>query len=175
MDMDNPQPVRYRAVLEWTFPDADPLDARSHSKLLEGVKAALESATTVNYKDVLMREAVLIGPDDNYDDRPGFDWFLLSPNCGHIFGASYPLAAADPNDLAKVWELTSKAEAGQLKDKNIAIAIGRALRPEADASATIARAYILCVLQKLHAVSAQPSPAVFEKGATVPVERPLGN
>jgi hypothetical protein len=142
MDMDNPQPVRFRAVIERTFPDADPWDPQGYGKLLKAVMTVLESAATVNCKDVLIREAERIGPADNYEDRhkPKFDWFVLRPDCGQLFGASYPLAVADPNDLAKVRELTSKAEAGKLKDTNVAIAIGQALRPESNISATIARA-----------------------------------
>jgi hypothetical protein len=175
MDMEKPQPVLFRAVLEWTLPDADPWNPREYGKMLEAVKVALESAVTVNCKDVLIRESETIGPNDNYEDRNKrqFDWFLLRPDGGRVFGAAYPLAAADPGDLAKIWELTSKAEAGEVKDTNIAIAIGRALRPESNIPATIARAFILRALQELGAVAAHPSPAVFEKAATFPFERAL--
>lgn len=68
--------------------------------------------------------------------------------------------AVDPTDLASVWQVM-----------NIAVAIGRVLRPESDAQATIARASILSQLQARNGAPAQPSKATFQTAAIVPIER----
>ena len=67
MEMDNPRPVRFRVVLELTFPDADPWNPSDYDKPLEQMKTALESAPNVNCKEVMIREATTIGDDDNYE------------------------------------------------------------------------------------------------------------
>jgi hypothetical protein len=174
--MDSPPPVRFRVVVELTLPDADPWDPSDYDQFLEQVKEALESAPTVNCKHVLIREAVTIGPQDNYDDwRGGWkcDFSSLGPDLGHIFGVTYPVAAVDPTDLARVWEVMSRAEAGELKHANVAVAIGQVLRPESDAHATIARVSMLRALQTKNAVPAGASRAIFGKAASFPFERPI--
>src|SRR5580704_11576340 len=117
MDMENPPPVRFRMVLDLTFPDADREDPTDYDKLLEQVKEALESAPNVNCKRVLIHETQTIGADDNYEDWRGwkYNFSSLCPGSSHLFGASYPVAAVDPDDLGRVWEVMSKAEAGELK------------------------------------------------------------
>ena len=178
MDMENSPPVRYRVVLELTFPDADRDDPSDYDKLLEQMKVALESAPNVKCKHIFIREAKTIGTDDNYEDWRGgwrYDFSHFSPGMGYIFGATYPVAVVDPKDLARIWEVMSKAEAGELKHVNVAVALGRVLRPESDAQATIFRASILRALQTRDAVPAQASQAIFEKAASFPCERPLEN
>lgn len=174
MEMDNPRPVRFRVVLELTFPDADPWDPSDYDKPLEQMKTALESAPNVNCKEVMIREATTIGDDDNYEDWRGgwkYDFSSLSPNTGYLFGArAYPVPAVDPADLGRVWEVLSKAEAGELKDVNVAIAVGQALGIESNAQATMARVYILRALQGRNAIPATASPALFEKAASFPID-----
>ena len=121
MEMDNPRPVRFRVVLELIFPDADPWDPSDYDKPLAQMKTALESAPNVNCKEVMIREATTIGDDDNYEVWRGgwkYDFSSLSPNTGYLFGAgAYPVPAVNPADLGRVWEVLSKAEAGE-EDRN---------------------------------------------------------
>jgi hypothetical protein len=178
MDIENSPPVRFRAVLEFTFPDADPNDPSDYDKLLEQMKVTLENASNVNCKHILIREANIIAAGDNYEDWRGgwkYDFSSFSPGMSHIFGVTYPIVAVDPEDLARVWEVMSKAEAGQLKHVNVALAIGQVLRPESDAQATIFRASILRALQARNTVPAAASKAVFKRAASFPCERPLEN
>ena len=138
MEMDNPPPVRFRVVLKLIFPDADPWDPSDYDKPLEEMKTALESAPNVNCKEVMIREATTIGDDDNYEDWRGgwkYDFSSFSPNTGYLFGVgAYPVPAVDPADLGRVWEVLSKAEAGELRDVNVAIAVGQALGIESKCS-----------------------------------------
>ncbi len=84
-----------------------------------------------------------------------------------LFGTTCPVVSVDPVDLAKVWELMSKVEAGELKHVNLAIAIGQILRPESDFGATIARVATLRALAK----NGVPiSEAIFKKAASFPLE-----
>jgi hypothetical protein len=178
MDMDSPQPVRFRIVLELTFPDADPWDPSHYEVFLEQVKEALIHAPNVKCADVCIRDAENLGPEDNFEEWRGgkkVDFSSFSPNIYYLFGISYPVPAVDPKDLARVWEVLSKAEAGGLKDVNVAIAIGQVLRPESDAQATIARVYFLRALQARNVVPAEPSQRIFERAATLPVERAPDN
>lgn len=85
-----------------------------------------------------------------------------------LFGTTCPVVPVDPVDLAKVWAVMSKAEAGELKHVNIAIAISQIVRPESDAGATIARVAILRALQARNVVPM--SEAVFEKAASFPLK-----
>ena len=174
MEMDNPPPVRFRVVLELICPDADPWDPSDFDELLEQMKTALESAPNVNCKEVMIREATTIGDDDTYEVWRGgwkYDFSSLSPNTGYLFGAvAYPVPAVDPADLGRVWEVLSKAEAGELRDVNVAIAVGQALGIESNAQATMARVYILRALQGRNAIPATASPALFEKAANFPID-----
>jgi hypothetical protein len=173
MNMDDLVPVRFRVVLELTLPDADPWDPPDLDALLEQLKEAIINAPKVNCRDVMIREAENIGPTDDYEQWRGgwkYDFSSFSPNVSYLFGTSYPVAPVDPMELARVWDVLSKAEAGELGNTNIAIAIGQVLRPESDARATIARMYILRSLRARKAVTSRPSMTTFEKAATMPLE-----
>jgi hypothetical protein len=174
MEMDNPRPVRFRVVLELVFPDADPWDPADYDKPLEQLKTALESAPNVNCKEVMIREATTIGDDDNYEDWRGgwkYDFSSFRPNTIYLFGVgAHPVPVVDPADLGRVWEVLSKAEAGQLGDVNVAIAVGQALGIESNAQATLARVYILRALQRRNAIPGTASPALFEKAASFPID-----
>jgi hypothetical protein len=132
--------VRYRVVLELTFPDADRWDCGGHDKFLEQMTIAL-------------------------------DFSGLEPGIGHVFEVTCPIAAVDPGELANVWEVIMKAEAGESARVNIALAIGQVLWPESDAQAVIARAFILRALQKHDAVPTAITRAVLEKAACFAIAR----
>lgn len=66
--MDDPLPVRFRIVLEVTFPEADPWDASEHLDYLDQLQFALESAGNVKCTDVKIREACSVGVVDDYDE-----------------------------------------------------------------------------------------------------------
>jgi len=176
MEMDNPPSVRFRIVLELIFPDADPWDPSDYDKLLEQMKIALESAPNVNCKEVKIREATTIGSDDNYEDWRGgwkYDFSSFSPNKMYLFGVAgtCSVPAVDAAALGRVWDVLSKAEAGELRDVNVAIAVGQALGIESNAQATIFRVYILRALQRRNTISANSSPALFEKAASFPIDQ----
>jgi len=171
--MDDLVPVRFRVVLELTLPDADPWDPSNYDLLLDQVKEAIINAPNVKCKDVLIRESANIGPTDDYEEWRGgrkYDFSSFSPDIGFVFGTSYPVPPVDPMDLARVWDVLSKAEAGALRNTNIAVAIGQVLRPESDAQATIARVYILRALQARKVITSEPSMTTFERAATLPIE-----
>ncbi|MFL6449524.1 MAG: hypothetical protein ACJ746_17870 [Bryobacteraceae bacterium] len=88
--MDKPPPVRFRIVLEVTFPDADPWDASEHCDYLDQLQHALEIADNVKCTDVKIREATSLGVQDDYDEwlRGGFQYaFLnLAPATVGVFG-----------------------------------------------------------------------------------------
>lgn len=160
-------------ILELTFPDADPWDPSNYDVLLDQVKEALINTPNVSCSDVRIREAENIGPADDYEVWRGgwkYDFSSFDPNTSYIFGVSYPVAPVDATELAQVWEVLSKAEGGELKHANIAIAIGQVLQPESDALAIIARVHILRALQARKAIATQPLAILFERAARVPIE-----
>lgn len=177
-DTQTPLPVRFRVVLELTLPDADPWDPSDYGTFLDQVKQTLETAPAVNCKNVEMREALTIGPNDRYEDwrnEPKYNFSSFSPHTSYFFGANYPVPPVDPPEFAKVWDLMSRTESGELKDINICLAVGQALRPESDAQATIARVFVLRTLQAKKMVDGGASQAIFEKAADFPFERPVAD
>jgi len=69
--MDNREklpPVRFRAVIEMSFPDADPWDPTDYDSLIERWRKSLEESSVFNCKDVVIREILTIGgPEDDYE------------------------------------------------------------------------------------------------------------
>ncbi len=60
-------PVRFRAVIEMSFPDADPWDPTDYDSLIELWRRSLEDSTLFNCKDVVIREILTIGgTEDDY-------------------------------------------------------------------------------------------------------------
>jgi hypothetical protein len=177
MNLEDAPPVRFRLVLELTFPDADRWDPSNYSDLLEGVKKTLETATTINCKELVIRKSEAIGPGDNYEDwrgGPRYDFSSFSPRAGYILGTTYPVPIVETADLRRVWELLSEAEAGELKKEvNVLIAVGQTLRPESDAQAVIWRTYLLRALQAKKLVPAGALEDVFERAASTPIEHPI--
>ena len=59
-----PPPVRFRAVIEMSFPDADPWDPTDYGSVIEQWRKSLEENPTFNCKDVVIREILTVGPKD---------------------------------------------------------------------------------------------------------------
>ena len=68
-------PVRFRAIVEMSFPDADRLDPTDFYELMEQWRKAIEDSPIFNCKDVVITEFLTIGDphDDGYqkDMRSG--------------------------------------------------------------------------------------------------------
>ena len=159
--------ARFRLVVDVTFPDADDLP-------FEQVQTTLRA----KFEDVSIREAESLGPEDNYDEwRAGGRRDIaicLSSGTSFLFGTFFPVPAVEANELARVWEVLAQAERGTLRDVNVAIAIGRVLRAESNARATIARANILRALQERKSLPAELSREAFERAASAPMEDEAG-
>jgi hypothetical protein len=169
--MDNPPPVRFRIVLEVTFPEADPWDGSEHLDYVDQLKRALEIAENVKCTDVRIRDSGSIGSEDDYEDWRGglkYDFSNLTPEMGEIFGQQYPVAAVDSGDVGRVWEVLSKAEAGELKE-NVAIAVGRAIKTDSNSNAVLARTYVLRVLQAKKLVPHGLGEDLLIRAASIPL------
>jgi len=71
--MDNrEQGVRFRVVIEISFPDANPWDPSDYDILIEKWRKSLEDSTLVNCKNVFIREVEAIGTeaDDEIQREP---------------------------------------------------------------------------------------------------------
>jgi hypothetical protein len=68
-DQESLPPVRFRVVIEMSFPDADRLDPTDYDRLIEQWRKALEDSSTFNCKDVVIREFITIGgpEEDDYE------------------------------------------------------------------------------------------------------------
>jgi hypothetical protein len=159
--------ARFRLVVDMTFPEAEDLPF-----------GQIQAALGAKFEDVSIREAESVGPEDNYEEwRAGGKRDIaicLSSGTSFLFGVSYPVPAVEAHELARVWEVMAQAERGTLRDVNVAIAIGRVLRAESDARATIARANILRALQARKRLPAELSREAFERAAGAPMEDESG-
>lgn len=168
-------PVRFRIVLDVTFPEADPWDSSEYGDHLDQLKRALETAPNVKCTDIVMRNSATIGTEDDYDNwRDGikYDFSSFAPGIGEVLGVSCPVPAVDPGDLGRVWRILSKAEIEEPKE-HVAIAVGRAMKTDSDASAVLTRTYILRVLQPESLVSEGSQEEVFRRAASIPLTKPL--
>jgi hypothetical protein len=59
--------VRFRAVIEMSFPDANPSDPTDYDKLIEQWRRSMEDSPLFNCKDVVIREIGTTGPEDDYE------------------------------------------------------------------------------------------------------------
>jgi len=169
--MDNPPPVRFRIVLEVTFPDADPWDPSKYRDYLDRFQRALESAEIVRCTDIEIRDAGSLGLEDDYDDWRGgvkYDFSNLTPAMGEVFGQQFPVVTVDPGDIGRVWQVLSKAERGELHE-NVAIAVGRAIKNDSDTNAVVARTYVLRVLQAKDLVPSGARDDVLQRAASIPL------
>jgi hypothetical protein len=169
--MDNPPPVRFRIVLEVTFPEADPWDASQHMDYVDQLQFALETANNLKCTDVRIRDSGSIGTEDDYERWRGglkYDFSNLTPAMGEIFGQQYPVATVDSGDVGRVWQVLSKAEAGELKE-NVAIAVGRAIKTDSDSNAVLARTYVLRVLQAKKLVRDGFGEDLLVRAASIPL------
>lgn len=170
--MDNPPPVRFRIVLEVTFPDADPWNPSDYGDYLDRVQEAVERAGNVRCTEVRIRDSDTIGAEDDYQDWRGglrYDFSNLTPAMGEIFSQQYPVAVADPGDVGRVWQVLSKAEAGELKE-NVAIAVGRAIETDSDSNAVLARTYVLRILQARRLVPGGTGEDLLTRAASIPLQ-----
>lgn len=59
-DIESMPPVRFRAVIEMSFPDADPVDPSDYDNLIERWRRFLEDSPLFRCKDVVIREILTI-------------------------------------------------------------------------------------------------------------------
>jgi hypothetical protein len=59
--------VRFRAVIEMSFPDANSSDPTDYDKLIEQWKRSMEDSQLFKCKDVVIREILTIGSEDDYE------------------------------------------------------------------------------------------------------------
>jgi hypothetical protein len=65
MDAESLPPVRFRAIVEMSFPDADRLDPTDYDRLMDQWRKALEDSPIFNCKEVVIIEFLTIGrPED---------------------------------------------------------------------------------------------------------------
>ncbi len=169
--MDKPPPVRFRIVLEVTFPEADPWNASEHGDYLDQLQYALETAGNVKCTDIRIRDSANLGVDDDYEEWRGgltFDFSSLTPSMGEVFGQQYPVPSVDPGDIGRVWQVLSKAERRELKE-NVSIAVGRAITTDSDTNAVLARTYILRVLQAKKLVQDGVGEDLLIRAASIPL------
>src|SRR4051812_34889101 len=108
-------PARFRAIIEMSFPDADPWDPADYGELIEQWRKSLENSNLFNCKDVLIRQITEIGEggEDDYQDwrfrRGRYDISSYGTG-GGIKGITYPVPAVSPADLAAVWKLKLRKE-----------------------------------------------------------------
>jgi hypothetical protein len=171
--MDNPPPVRFRIVLEVTFPEADPWDGSEHMEYLDQLQFALETANNVKCTDVKLREAGTVGvEDDDYGEwlRGSFQFafFNVGPGTVSSFGRHELVPSVDPGDLGRVLQILFEAKNGELKE-NVAIAVGRAIKTDSNSNAVLARTYVLRVLQAKKLVPHGLGEDVLIRAASIPL------
>jgi hypothetical protein len=169
-------PVRFRAIIEMSFPDADPWDPADYGELIEQWRKSLENSTLFNCKDVLIRQITAIGDggEDDYQDwrfRKG-RYDISSHGTGGIKGISYPVPAVSPADLAAVWNSINEQQGDR-----IAISVEQTCQPGADIEAVAARTLFLRVLREKYLFpdwqdDEKMAARVYEQAATFPIERP---
>jgi hypothetical protein len=68
-DREQLPPVRFRAVIEMSFPNADPWDPTDYGNVIEQWRKSLEENPAFNCKDVVIREILTIGGrKDDYEE-----------------------------------------------------------------------------------------------------------
>jgi hypothetical protein len=175
VDEQNAQPpVRFRAVIEMAFPDADPWDPEDYGKLIGQWKQMIESNPIVNCKDVKIKEVLTIGDIDDYEDwrnRKGeYHPHNRGPGVGVIQGVTYPVPAVDAGDLARVWDAVIVQQRG-------GTSIERLCGSGVNAAALMTRCIFLSVLRdEGHLPDWENDPAraenIFRHGATFPLDGP---
>lgn len=60
-------PVRFRAIVEMSFPDADRLDPTDYDRVIEEWRKALEENPRFNCKDLVIKEILTIGKESEQD------------------------------------------------------------------------------------------------------------
>jgi hypothetical protein len=68
-DREQLPPVRFRAVIEMSFPTADPWDPTDYGNVIEQWRKSLEENPAFNCEDVVIREILTIGGlKDDYEE-----------------------------------------------------------------------------------------------------------
>jgi hypothetical protein len=68
-DREQLPPVGFRAVIEMSFPNADPWDPTDYGNVIEQWRKSLEENPAFNCKDVVIREILTIGGlKDDYEE-----------------------------------------------------------------------------------------------------------
>jgi hypothetical protein len=76
-------PVRFRAVIEMSFPDADPWDPTEYGSLIEQWRSSLEQSPAFSCKDIVIREILTIGgQEDDYEKWRHQDLSHVRPGIG---------------------------------------------------------------------------------------------
>lgn len=105
MDQQSLPPVRFRAIIEMSFPDADRLDP-DYDRLIDAWRKALEENPAFNCKDVSIREIMTIGSSESEDDYERWrceDLSHLSPGI-RVTGSQSVSASCnlEPPDLPRL-------------------------------------------------------------------------
>jgi len=157
-DPDVPEPVRFRAIIEMSFPDADPWDPADYGDLIERWRRSLENSTLFNCKEVSIRQISTIGRIDDYEDwrfgRGRYD----ATGRATIKGVTYPVPSVSPLDLARFCDQHT-------------------CQPGADSEALAARALFLQVLREKYRLpdwqdDKEIATRVYELAAILTIERP---
>jgi hypothetical protein len=171
MEGQNPtRPVRFRAVIEMSFPDADPWDPQDYGKLIAQWKHAMENNPIFSCRDVAIKEILTIGNIDDYEDwRAQKGEYERSPN-PNIKGVTYPVPKVNPDDLARVWEAMSGQQSAPIDIEGVCEA-------GANVEALMARSVFLLVLRDEGHLPDWESDqakadAIFKHAATFPLDRP---
>jgi hypothetical protein len=147
-----PLPPRFRIVLDVTFSEASPWDPSDYSSFLKQMQELLEASTRPKMVDVLLREACTISHDaDDYDDwrnRTGACEIpsLPSEGIGRLGGAPCPFVR--PEELKRVWDVSSRAIASRAPIKRSSVLAAQGLFPKE--SPTLVRGLTFEDIQKIN-------------------------
>ena len=153
--------MRFRVVIELSFPDADPWNPADFDQLIPQIKAALEGSSSLHCSDVRIRH---IGNPDVEEEYAA--WKAGRAGIGSITGPKYPVPAVESEDLARVWDLSNKARAGE----SPGISVAQACRPGADVRAVMARTLLLRLIRDRK--GSELADRVIPQAAVCPMERP---
>jgi hypothetical protein len=169
-----PRPVRFRAVIELSFPDFDPSDPdRDFGEVVSRFRDSIENNPSFHCKEVRVREILSIGDRDDYEDwrsqRGNYAVPEAGPGIGRIRGVTYPAPPVSPADLASVWTL--QQERGQPRRS-----IEEICEPGANIEAVMGRVLYLRVLREIFLVpdwsnDGELAARVFEQAAVFEIDQ----
>ena len=81
--------MRFRAIIEMSFPSADPWDPTDYESVIEQWRKSLEENPAFNCKDVVIREILTIGgPEEDYEKWRHPDLSRIPPGIRITGGSS---------------------------------------------------------------------------------------